>query len=120
MKVADLDGADLDYWVARAMKLSGATIENDRCWIVVPGRDVDEPPRVELFSPSTTWAQCGPIMEKLCISTAFEPDSAADAPEGCWEAYVQPVTARIFWGETPLVAGMRAAVNYRFGSDISG
>jgi len=36
MKVADLGGADLDYWVARAMPLSGATIENDRCWIVVP------------------------------------------------------------------------------------
>ena len=118
MQVSELDGPRLDYWVARMLNLNGATVESDQCWVITPADDEDHPPHVELFSPSTAWSQGGPIIDALNISVVFEPDSAADEPTGTWTAYIQPVNDGMFWGATPLVAAMRAAVHCRFGPEV--
>jgi Protein of unknown function (DUF2591) len=118
MQVSELDGHRLDYWVARMLKLNGVTIENERCWAITPTNDEDEPPHVELFSPSTAWKQGVPVIDALNISVVFEPDSAADVPSGTWIAYIQPVEDTMFWGATPLHAAMRAAVHRRFGHEV--
>ena len=54
MKVSELEGAELDYWVARAegVELSGMS------WVLQDALG-DTP-----WSPSTDWSQCGPLMEK--------------------------------------------------------
>jgi len=118
MEVCELDGPRLDYCVARVLNLNGVTIENGRCGVITLTDDEDEPPHVELFSPSTVWSQGGPIIDALNISVVFEPDSAADEPTGTWTAYIQPVNDGMFWGATPLVAAMRAAVHHRFGHEV--
>lgn len=119
MKVDALEGSALDYWVARVVGINGASVENGRCWVIAPQcDDEDEPPQIELFSPSTTWAQGGPIMEKLGLGAVFEPDSASDTGDGFWEAYPQPVMDLTCWGATPLVAAMRAVVACKFGVEV--
>lgn len=75
-------------------------------------------PRYQLigrgYSPSTSWTQAGPIMEKFEVfpSRYF---GCAETNPGKFQA-----GSGVFWmrGETPLVAAMRSIVAIRFGVEI--
>ena len=118
MKVSELAGAQLDYWVARAngsravdLKIGPSPrnpeqivcIENDPsgfAWIV--------------FAPSTDWSQGGPLMEKYRIDT--------EKMSKAWLAFFSnkseaPVVAE---GSTPLQAICRAVVRAKFGDEVDG
>lgn len=99
MKTSDLSGALLDSWVAKA---NGRAPESD-------------------YSPSSEWAQGGPILEREGIHVAPMP-----AKGGTWCAISlgrvqdRPSGGRGTWVEGPslLVAGMRAYVAAKFGPTV--
>ncbi|MBR8030808.1 phage protein NinX family protein [Burkholderia vietnamiensis] len=113
MKVSELSGHQLDYWVCRALlskfqgqKLTGDVIEQVKLLIgAVP------------FRPSTDWAQGGPIIQRALISVLHGP---VDDPDGAdyWTGFIRPSDDDGYDGETPLIAGMRAYVASNFGSEV--
>jgi hypothetical protein len=113
--VAELEGPLLDYWVGRLAGLN--QLKFDPSGTTFVDTTVSIGVRVP-YSPSTAWSQGGTVIERLTISTVYEADSAADFPHGTWIAYIQPVNERMFFGATPLVAAMRAAVHYNFGENV--
>jgi len=67
VKTSDLEGAQLDYWVARAEGLSNPRVEGGCCWVA--SINCDDGPAMSgkadaAFSPSTDWARAGPIIER--------------------------------------------------------
>lgn len=62
MKTAELAGALLDYWVARAEGLEALVHAQAGCCIEV--RDENGLAEWEEFAPSKNWAKCGPLIEK--------------------------------------------------------
>lgn len=103
MKVSDLAGSQLDFWVAKAEGVE-ATVDTQL-----------------KFMPSTNWAQGGPIIDREGIQVAPMP-----AKGGTWCAVS---TGRLpnrasnsngAWmeGPTPLIAAMRAYVRARFGPEV--
>jgi hypothetical protein len=92
MQVADLQGAELDYWVYRALGGVG-TFEG---WLLCRDQHY-----------STKWADGGPIVQEARIDITPPPKG-----EAIWFSGDQP-------GHTALVAAMRCYVARRFGSDVS-
>ena len=118
MKVAELDGAQLDAWVARA---DGRAVE-----IVDQGENTG--PRFyarltrtgAVWWPSSKWSQGGPLIERERIVTF--PDGA-----GGWAAFVQENRECSYVdttaydemrGPTLLIAAMRAYVAFKFGDEV--
>lgn len=118
MKVSELDGVELDFWVARAL---GHNVSAGANGVTVfdwqkPGSLIRGNP----FQPSTSWAQAGPIIEReeICIrKDFFHPDDNFDS----WVAYIRKPDfspgAEIS-AETALVAAMRAFVASKFGEEV--
>lgn len=119
MKTSELTGALLDYWVARAEGVN-ATIRGGRCTENLPlqRRDIA---RYTDFTPSTDWAQGGPIIERECIKLMPILPSAhiwfAQITHGATVAEFQIWRGQ---SDTPLVAAMRAYVASKFGDEVVG
>ncbi len=124
MKVSELTGAELDYWVAKAEKHLHATLEDGKCWL---GR-CDVPKFTEgtrrgggvCYKPSEDWSQGGPIIEREKITS--HPHSAQEV----WGAWIHPVinnpgtwTMPAAEGSTPLIAAMRVFVFSAYGEEVS-
>lgn len=111
MKISILTGGMLDYWVARAEKIETAQINNGCCFIGVEGE--------YLYSPSTRWADGGPIIEKSLISLSYNP---IDAPGvlGTWEAYFRANDGPSYESDMPLQAAMQCRVAMYFGDEVDG
>ncbi|WP_406867192.1 phage protein NinX family protein [Paraburkholderia fungorum] len=107
MKVSELEGALLDYWVAKAEGLS-ARFCSDRSYVIV-----DKTP----YCPSTSWTIGGPILERSLISVLYGPVDSIDVP-GYWTGFIRPSDDIGFDASTPLVAGMRARVASWFGEEV--
>lgn len=140
MKVGDLSGALLDYWVACA---EGKTLSTE--WdtsgtdgVLVATGEGD----LELFAPSTNWADGGPIIERDQIF--LQPPSDVHyngGPNHGWKRYDHwraTVSARTRTlppknevqealnvqrvgrgaGETALIAAMRAKVASHYGDEV--
>lgn len=60
IKASELEGVDLDYWVAVCKGLPGARISDGRCLWTPAGM----PPGIDGFSPTTDWRDCGPLLEQ--------------------------------------------------------
>lgn len=110
MKTSELTGALLDYWVARAegwtFKSSGI---GDKL-IYATGERPTEWLWLDMFRPSSSWSQGGPIIEREKISL----DPVAE------QAAIRiPNTAkwRVAYGP-PLVAAMRVYVASKFGDEV--
>ncbi len=76
------------------------------------------------WSPSTNWAQGGPIIERegielLCNVTAEEAKKFIEGSHADWRAAKRPINrnARSF-GPTPLVAAMRCYVASELGDEV--
>lgn len=99
MRVAELSGALLDYWVARAegrVQMGG--------FITTPEYSRD-------------WSQGGPLLERALISVLYNPIDGPGAP-GYWSAFIRPSDDDSIDGPTYLVAGMRAYVTSKFGAEV--
>lgn len=119
MKVSELEGVLLDYWVAKAegleMKPDNATIYRPKeyrgagvCLYsgAIVGTD---------YSPSTDWAVGGPIIEKNdWLLPGISPPHVVHLGE-----YIAHTSARFqHFGNTPLVAAMRAYVANEYGREV--
>lgn len=119
MRTAELTGALLDYWVARA---EGASI-NNQGRAIMPNATVEEhalyvcPYTTQrTFSPCMYWAQGGPIIEreKLELTPLYDMGNRfvywASQPRGLGHLHMED--------EQPLVAAMRAYVASKFGDEV--
>lgn len=111
MKVAELSGALLDYWVAQIEGLTKVQV-----WAAaVPGKPdgcfIWENGYPQSFWPSSDWAQGGPIIERerIGIEQACPGEVYAYMPGA--ELYGQR-------GDTPLIAAMRCYVASKFGDEV--
>lgn len=103
MKVSELAGSQLDFWVARAEGVE-ATVDTQL-----------------KFTPSTDWAQGGPIIDREGIAISPMP-----AKGGTWCAIsmgrlaTRPTGGTGVWmeGPTPLIAAMRGYVRAKFGPEV--
>lgn len=102
MKVAELEGALLDYWVARA---EGWTLEDESLWRDERGKAMNLYWR---WNPSNNWAHGGPIIEREQIELTRAGNE--------WAAYVPGM--RGAYGPAVLIAAMRAYVASKFGDTV--
>lgn len=114
MKVEDLTGAQLDYWVAKAE-------DEYPVWINAEGKcefEIDAGHTGE-FAPSTDWEQGGRIIERERITVLSE-------SVGLWRAGFSPEASGMGIafieesgdGPTPLIAAMRAYVASKLGAEV--
>lgn len=112
MKVSELTGAALDWAVA---KCEGADFYTSAgiLYVLWSGKfDV----RLTDYSPSTDWAQGGPIIEREGIAIR----KYGDFPETIWQAdkwqfrFAEPQA----YGPTPLIAAMRCFVASKLGDEV--
>lgn len=113
MKTSELTGAALDWAVA---KCEGRGIEFDDPrdpWLTRDGI-ADQP--LHSYTPSTDWAQGGPIIEREGISVLH----TTMRPSHAWEASHTPDEdlSVCEFGPTPLIAAMRCYVASKLGDNI--
>lgn len=105
IKVSELTGALLDYWVARAEGLEMEMLCGHCCTPV--SRHHDEI-QYEMYRPSTDWGQGGPLIDKYGLTVEpYPPAWWANEPD---ESAVM--------GEDPLQAICRAVVRAAFGDEV--
>jgi hypothetical protein len=119
VKVAEIQGALLDYWVARAGNWPRPRIDDGLCWIDVPACDGDPAGALDAaFSPSSDWEIGGPIIERerLAIQCGWLSDPDCWVTTDLGHGYVEMVSRTK--ATTPLVAAMRAYVASKFGEEV--
>lgn len=113
MKTSELTGATLDYWVAKAEDEYSPFMQDGACWIALD----DE--HTKPFSPSTDWAQGGPLIQQhgICVLEDGEFWIASNDAEALSKVYIYAEEAA-HSGPTPLVAAMRAIVAIFYGDTV--
>lgn len=122
MKTAELTGADLDYWVARAegipaeqLEIRGVPRTDQRiCVHKAPPIDGWMGNPLQVLAYSTNWLQGGPLIEKHQLTVLRD---------GGWHAgksFMHEFCAGDGDGEggTPLIAICRAVVRAAFGDNV--
>ena len=106
MKTAELTGAALDWAVAK-------------CEGVINGDDLDAGFVLEGgFTPSTDWAQGGPIIGREEISVTREFASGRVEWAAWTPAPIRDDAEAFGYGETPLIAAMRCYVASKIGDEV--
>ena len=107
VKVSEASGAVLDWAVARCEGLAL------KPWVGYPLDDV--------FSPSTNWAQGGPIIEREHLQPAYQEAGRGKGGWACnkWvTAKGGGPTAIRLYGPTLLIAAMRCYVASKLGDEV--
>jgi len=117
MKVSELSGALLDYWVAkcesREARIAEYTDGNRYC-VVPAGVCSDQGwTSQSIYFPSSAWSVAGPLIERERI--ALFP-AAGDA--GAWMAQLQTDGRSSQFGPTALVAAMRCFIWSKYGDEV--
>ena len=121
VKTAELTGPALDWAVA--------TCEGYECqfedevsgpWLVPQEGFLHDEKSLSQYSPSTSWSQGGPIIEREKISVGYERYGAIGGET--WDAVkkssTDDTTLWLEYGPTPLVAAMRCYVAAEMGDTI--
>lgn len=106
MKSGELNGEQLDYWVAKALGIETVRAD-DGTLRYTPHPSLPN----QRWRPSSFWSQGGPIIEKHKIELNWEWEG-----NDAWTATMPPETS--VDGETALEAAMRAIVENRLGSNV--
>ena len=101
MKVIDLEGAALDWAVAKCI------YEPDDV-VICDGRVFAYDDATKGFNPSTNWAQGGPIIEREKMTLEWTGED--------WMAYIRHDEE--YFGPTPLIAAMRCYVVSQLGDEV--
>lgn len=112
-KVSELTGAELDYWVAKANG-DNPRIEDGKCMVIVsPGAMAGNETYRFYFQPSSDWRLGGPIIEREKIGIEYR------ARQKQWFAMIElKDSLPREWGETCLIAAMRAYVSSKYGDSV--
>jgi hypothetical protein len=122
IKTNKLTGAALDWAVAKCEDFNDGSaiirLWNSQVTKIIPG-DYETAEVYTRYSPSTDWAQGGPIIEREGISTRWD---SAD--------YIGDMLTNVTWsaapcdedyshtGTTPLIAAMRCYVASKLGDEV--
>jgi hypothetical protein len=123
MKVAELEGALLNYWVGRACGIDSTRLSDDGSECFVYG-GLPANGGMELYAPSTDWSEAGPIIEREGIGVWEGYESESHGEVKAWEAadgspvHAIEITGPMGKGPTPLIAAMRAFVRLKFGKEV--
>ncbi|CAA2107598.1 phage protein NinX family protein [Variovorax paradoxus] len=110
MEVSKLEGAMLDYWVARAEGMSPSQESQMR------------------YMPSTDWADGGKIIEREGIAVTRGDattvwfagwQASSDAGDENLDGFRRVAAECWHSGSTPLIAAMRAFVDSKFGPKVA-
>ena len=114
VKISELEGAALDWAVA---KCEGKKIFLDR---ETPGFMCLGEMNLYRFSPTTYWAQGGPIIEREIRDLGMDLWSRCyPVPDGmCAATYGRGAPDCYVYGPTPLIAAMRCYVASRLGDEV--
>lgn len=110
MKVSELTGAALEYWVAKAEGLPLSVEANQGDYILIGTGRGD----MAKFSPSADWSQGGPIIERDNIR--LQPPR--HAPQWTADCVGEGGVVHFADGPTPLIAAMRAKVASKYGGEV--
>jgi hypothetical protein len=102
MKVSELSGAMLDYWVAKA-----------------EGKYSPNPEKTNMplfWSPSTLWEHGGPIIQRERIAVIPDISTKNDRVAGIAE---ENEPTQYYRGDTALKAAMRCYVAWKFGDEVN-
>lgn len=69
------------------------------------------------FSPSTDWAQGGPIIDREMREHGFDVWRTADMAQ-CAATYERGLPDSYIYGSTPLIAAMRCYVASKLGDEV--
>ena len=117
MRTSELTGVALDWAVAKCE--GGDRLWHDTIathWMTLNGKDIAlSKGWSQSFTPSTNWAQGGPIIEREGINL-FQRKGAAAKEGKAWLAYDNnnPEMA----GPTPLIAAMRCYIASKLGDTV--
>lgn len=130
MKVSDLEGPLLDFWVARAegnLVHGYSSHENAMVEHYGFGGEIEGRSRISSWAPSEEWDSGGPIISRERISI-WRYDGTVDNPIDMWFAATGGIhgwddgsiagVGKECCGETALVAAMRAYVASKFGDEV--
>lgn len=122
-KVAELEGAELDYWVAKALRYDAVfheawSVENKPTVVIEdprPGRKT----KLKVFRPSEDWLEGGPLIERerIAILPMAEINGNKWGSQVLITRLIQP--APLMRGPTVLIAAMRCFVASRFGDEVA-
>jgi hypothetical protein len=113
-KTADLSGALLDAAVAKAEESLYELREVHGVLRCLVDGDYYEP--ASALSDCSGWCDAGPIIERERINVCY--DDQGGRERGMWSAYIYDGNGSMWFGETPLIAAMRAFVASRFGDEV--
>lgn len=122
MKTTELAGTALDWAVAKCEGFELTFEPDEKDFWINRTKDFQQyyPPfgyLKESFSPSTNWAQGGPIIERECINLTYRHPSFT----GLWTAFNDEWDDDkngVNCGDTPLIAAMRCYVAYKLGYEV--
>jgi Protein of unknown function (DUF2591) len=125
-KVCELEGALLDAAVAKAEGWKFEISARGYCFATVPDLEHGDGNGLVCFSPSSSWDDGMPIIERERIAlippepiVSVEIERAASMQPGAWLSWQWGDPARrMSHGPKPLVAGMRSYVTSRFGEEV--
>ena len=115
MKTNELTGAALDWAVAKCESYPVSMSKTG--YLIFCDPLIQCGPRGTQYSPSTNWAQGGPIIDREKINLIYRPDI------NCMTGEVSPrwiasVVTHGAEGPTPLIAAMRCLVASKLGDDV--
>lgn len=135
IKAAELIGAALDWAVAKALGLEEVASGGTRCWVIngITHAINGMPPREtihyqgqydRLYSPSTYWAQGGPLIEQEKITLRNYPpfNSAIESLPERWLGELDHNIGGLtycmeVYGPTALIAALRCYVAAKHGGE---
>jgi hypothetical protein len=111
MKTSELIGPALDWAVAKCEEITLAEHTDGFCsWL-----EYEVIGFWHVYSPSTDWAQGGPIIERENIGIGRE---WGDHTDRNWLASADAPDASLYRGPTPLIAAMRCYCCAKLGDEI--
>lgn len=115
MKVSELEGVKLNYWVAKAIgwKLSGLVVDEYATRDKTPIAMISIGGELRDFEPSSLWEHGGPIIDMRDTRIGLHPIMSG------WRATIAGMDRNFeFTGKTALIAAMRAKVASVYGDNV--
>lgn len=114
MKVSELEDAELDYWVAKAIGKEVESEDGGKTWFSYHDAENLALAIKEYWEPSSDWSQLGPLIEEYEIDL-----EAPRLREDYWSANTgEGDFGGMGDGETPLIAACRAIVASKYGETV--
>lgn len=119
IKTSELSGVALDWAVAKAAAVevyrrTGGMISDGEFVLMLGDHSA-------VFSPSTDWSQCGPLIERFGVTIMKYDSSCLDADRAnLWSAQLDGGNMDSWCADspTPLIAACRAIVAAKLGDEV--